>query len=357
MRRRAISSSARGFSPTASGGASPRSRCDRRAASVSLLADGAANGSGTSSARPTGRSSATRWPRAAAGPAQSRPASPTSASSSTTTSPSTGPSVMLGAERLAGAAPAGALAEPRPRLALRSAGRRIRSRPSSTRPTASTSRSGKTVAVGDIPAKNGFDLPRGAGNTVAKKRKAIIPDPRNDENLAVAQTHLALIRFHNRVVDRLPASVPPAQRFAQARELVTKHYQWMIRTDYLPRICAPGVVNDVFDNGRKAFEVGAHAHRRPDHADRVLGGRLPARARMIRRAYNWNGIFDDGAGIARAAVHVLGDRRGPRRRAAAAEQLDRRLPPALRLREAGRQRPRRAGRASSTARCASTPRS
>ena len=59
----------------------------------------------------------------------------------------------------------------------------------------------------------GFDLPRGAGTTTTKKRKAIIPDPRNDENLAVAQTHLAMIRFHNRVVDTLPASVPEAKKF------------------------------------------------------------------------------------------------------------------------------------------------
>src|SRR5687768_6687381 len=122
---------------------------------------------------------------------------------------------------------------------------------------------GKTLAEGGITAKQGFDLPRGAGTTVAKKRKAIIPDPRNDENLAVAQTHLAMIRFHNRVVDTLPASVPPAQRFAEARDIVTRHYQWMIRTDYLPRVCAPGVVNNVFNNGRKAFEVGVPATNVP----------------------------------------------------------------------------------------------
>ncbi|MGZ5338515.1 MAG: peroxidase family protein, partial [Thermoleophilaceae bacterium] len=65
---------------------------------------------------------------------------------------------------------------------------------------------GKTKAEGGFPAMVGFDLPRGAGNTTAKKRKAIIPDGRNDENLAVAQTHLAMIRFHNRVADSLPAS-------------------------------------------------------------------------------------------------------------------------------------------------------
>ena len=45
-------------------------------------------------------------------------------------------------------------------------------------------------------------------------RTALIPDPRNDENLIVAQTHVAMIRFHNAVVDALPASVPdgPAVR-------------------------------------------------------------------------------------------------------------------------------------------------
>ena len=155
---------------------------------------------------------------------------------------------------------------------------------------------GKTVGEAGIPAKNGFDLPRGDGNTVAKKRRAIIPDPRNDENLAVAQSHLAMMRFHNRVVDSLPASVPQAQRFAQARELVTKHYQWMIRTDYLPRICAPGVVNDVFNNGRKAFEVGALPTEVPTMPIEFSVAAFRLGHAMIRRTYNWNAIFDFGGG-------------------------------------------------------------
>jgi hypothetical protein len=157
-------------------------------------------------------------------------------------------------------------------------------------------KTGKTDAIEGIPAKDGFDLPRGAGNTAAKKRRAIIPDPRNDENLAVAQTHCALIRFHNRVVDTLPASVPAAQRFAKARKLVTKHYQWMIRTDYLPRVCAEGVVNDVFRNGRKAFERGASPMDAPTMPIEfsIAGFRLGHS--MIRASYNWNRIFDFGGG-------------------------------------------------------------
>ncbi len=157
-------------------------------------------------------------------------------------------------------------------------------------------KTGKTVAVGADPAMEGFDLARGAGSTAAEKRKAIIPDPRNDENLAVAQTHLALIRFHNRVVDTLPASVPQAQRFSRARALVTKHYQWMIRTDYLPRICATGVVNNVFAGGRKAFEVGAPPTDVPTMPIEFSVAAFRLGHSMIRGAYNWNARFDDGEG-------------------------------------------------------------
>ena len=155
---------------------------------------------------------------------------------------------------------------------------------------------GKADAVGGIPAKPGFDLPRGAGSTAAAKRKAIIPDPRNDENLAVAQTHLAMMRFHNRVVDTLPASVPAAQRFAKAREKVIKHYQWMLRTDYLPRICAPAVVGNVFNQGRKAFEVGVPPTRVPTMPIEFSVAAFRLGHAMIRSAYNWNRVFDNGGG-------------------------------------------------------------
>ncbi len=155
---------------------------------------------------------------------------------------------------------------------------------------------GKTVAIGSDAAKDGFDLPRGAGSTVKAKRKAIIPDARNDENLAVGQTHLAFIRFHNRVVDTLPASVPAAQRFTKARELVTKHYQWMIRHDFLPRICARGIVTDVFAHGRKAFEVGAAPTSVPTMPIEFSVAAYRLGHSMIRGAYSWNARFPSNSG-------------------------------------------------------------
>ena len=113
---------------------------------------------------------------------------------------------------------------------------------------------GMTLPVeGTGPASEGhagFDLPRAGDGT------ALIPDPRNDENLLVAQTHAAFIRFHNRVADMLrDQGVPHAERFAHARERVVAHYQWMVRTDFLPRIVDPAIVTDVFAGGPPAFEV------------------------------------------------------------------------------------------------------
>ncbi|MDQ3865900.1 MAG: heme peroxidase family protein [Actinomycetota bacterium] len=157
-------------------------------------------------------------------------------------------------------------------------------------------KTGKTAGADGLPPKEDFDLRRGEGASAAAKRKAVIPDPRNDENLAVAQTHLAFIRFHNRVVDTLPASVPAAMRFATAREIVVKHYQWMLRTDYLPRICAPGVVSDVFQKGRKAFEVAAPATVVPTMPIEFSVAAFRLGHSMIRGTYNWNRIFDDGSG-------------------------------------------------------------
>jgi len=155
---------------------------------------------------------------------------------------------------------------------------------------------GKTTPAGGLGVLDGFDLPRGAGSNAAARRRAIIPDKRNDENLAVAQTHLAIIRFHNRVVDTLPASVPPSQRFARARRLVTRHYQWMLRTDYLPRICAPGVVSNVFAGGRRAFEQNVSPMDTPTMPIEFSVAAFRFGHSMVRAAYNWNKAFDDGFG-------------------------------------------------------------
>jgi hypothetical protein len=158
-------------------------------------------------------------------------------------------------------------------------------------------KTGNTVAVGDDKAKPGHDLPRaGTGTTKKEQRVALIADPRNDENLIVAQTHLAMIHFHNRVLDKLPSSVPDAQRFARARRLVTLHYQWMIRHDYLPRICEARVLDNVFDKGRKLVEPEAPPHTVPTMPVEFSVAAFRLGHSMVRPAYNWNRRFPGTAG-------------------------------------------------------------
>jgi hypothetical protein len=93
------------------------------------------------------------------------------------------------------------------------------------------------------------DLPRSANGT------AIIGDPRNDENMMVAGLQAAFILFHNRVVDQLRSQgVAPAQQFAQARRLVTWHYQWMVLHEFLPLIVGPSMVQSILSGGRKWYK-------------------------------------------------------------------------------------------------------
>ena len=150
-------------------------------------------------------------------------------------------------------------------------------------------KTGRTVAVGGLVARDGFDLPRSGVGSARAKRRALIPDFRNDENLAVASTHLAMVRFHNRMVDKVPASVPTAQRFRRARRQVTRHYQWMIRHDYLPRICRKATLDDVFENGRKIFEVGADPLQVPTMPIEFSIAAFRLGHSMVREAYDWNG--------------------------------------------------------------------
>ncbi|MDQ3897826.1 MAG: heme peroxidase family protein [Actinomycetota bacterium] len=83
------------------------------------------------------------------------------------------------------------------------------------------------------------DLPRN------QQGRALIGDPRNDVHFIVSQLHLAFIRFHNAVVDRLRFQADPAQLFEEARRVVTWHYQWIVIHDFLARLVGPELLGAV----------------------------------------------------------------------------------------------------------------
>jgi hypothetical protein len=154
-------------------------------------------------------------------------------------------------------------------------------------------KAGTTIATPPDKAAHGHDLPRVGKGTKAQKKVALIPDPRNDENLIVAQTHTAMIRFHNRVVQRVSGapSVPANRKFIRARKLVTLHYQWVIRHDYLPRICDDAVLDDVWANGRKLVEPNPAPDSVPTMPVEFSVAAFRLGHSMVRPTYNWNKNF------------------------------------------------------------------
>ena len=93
---------------------------------------------------------------------------------------------------------------------------------------------------------------------------AIIGDPRNDENRIISQLQLAIINFHNNVVDHLiheenisaaelKKSSVRKELFEKSRELVTWHYQWIILNEFLPLMVGKPMVNNILSQGRKFY--------------------------------------------------------------------------------------------------------
>ena len=87
------------------------------------------------------------------------------------------------------------------------------------------------------------DMPRNSQNT------ALIGDPRNDENTIVSQFHVAILKFHNAIVDHLRKKNPnEPQVFEKAQRMVRWHYQWIILNEFLPKIVGQRVLDDVLDD-------------------------------------------------------------------------------------------------------------
>lgn len=108
---------------------------------------------------------------------------------------------------------------------------------------------GVKLLVGKVRA-NGSDtdeddLPRNS------QGRALIGDPRNDENIIVSQLHLAFIKFHNKVVDLVQAKpgLSGDELFKEAQRIVRFHYQWAVVNDFLRRTVGDDMLNQVWQPG------------------------------------------------------------------------------------------------------------
>lgn len=154
-----------------------------------------------------------------------------------------------------------------------------------------------TPGFGDGPVHLSlrYDLPRHEASGPGP-RAALIGDPRNEENLAVAQTHLMWLKFHNQIVDRLriqsPAT-PEVVLFNHARDLTTRHYQHVVLHDYVRRIIQEDVYKDIIvDGNRKVLEHAACESAFMPLEFSVAAYRFGHS--LVREVYDWNINFGTG---------------------------------------------------------------
>jgi hypothetical protein len=133
---------------------------------------------------------------------------------------------------------------------------------------------GELLLIGDSRTQfgEGFaaqDLPRNAAG------RALIGDPRNDENAIIAQLHLAFLKLHNRVVRELWDGGHPShwsgcrsEVFWEAQRIVRWHYQWVVVWDFLPRILPDRLVE-------RLVTPAVSPGRPPRPAGRAGRGRRP----------------------------------------------------------------------------------
>jgi hypothetical protein len=116
------------------------------------------------------------------------------------------------------------------------------------------------------------------------RRRPLIADSRNNENIVIRQIHALFLVLHNMAVKELRGTVPEEELFDKARQRIRWQYQWLVRYDYLRRICRKDVYADVIEQGNTRIVWGdcfaipvefSHAAARFGHS-------------MVRPKYNLN---------------------------------------------------------------------
>lgn len=149
-----------------------------------------------------------------------------------------------------------------------------------------------------IDARLPNDLPRNRAG------RALIGDERNDENLVVAQTHLAFLKFHNAVIDHLKASQPSLDgpdQFNEARRIVTWHYQWIVLFDFVERLTEPGLIRRIKHEGRRFYRF----KKTPYMPAEFSAAAYRLGHSMIREIYDYNRVFREGGTLNPATLALL----------------------------------------------------
>ena len=99
----------------------------------------------------------------------------------------------------------------------------------------------------------------GAGDDLPRNRqgRALIGDPRNDENTFLSQLQLAFLKFHNRLIDHVAErdeDLSGSELFKEAQRLARWHYQWVVAHDFLPRLVGAELMAELLQSTPRGGE-------------------------------------------------------------------------------------------------------
>ncbi len=183
----------------------------------------------------------------------------------------------------------------------------------------------------DDPAKllvGDDDVPRNAQGI------ALLGDPRNDVHRFISQLHVAMLRAHNHLVDRLREDgVDDAACFDAARRALMWHVQWVVAEEFLPGLVGRDLVDELLDAGRRCSRPRGTPFIPFEFADaafRYGHGQIRDAYRLNDRAAGL-AVFPDLIGFGPVPPdHVIDWRRGSSAAdAQRAKRMDGRLAPSL----------------------------
>jgi Animal haem peroxidase len=118
------------------------------------------------------------------------------------------------------------------------------------------------LLIGENDAGEPNDLPRN------QQGIALVGDPRNDVHLFMSQLHVAMLKVHNGMVDRLRADgVAESELFDEAVRATRWHYQWIVIHDFLPTLVGGEMIAALLDEGPRYFDPQDDAYIPFEFAD------------------------------------------------------------------------------------------
>jgi Animal haem peroxidase len=139
------------------------------------------------------------------------------------------------------------------------------------------------------------DLPRFSNG------RAVIADPRNDENLIISGLQVAFLLAHNRTVDDRRARNLPGDVWFYSRRTLIHHWQWIVVNEFLPQIVGQALVSDIFRNGRRWYRFN-----RPTIPVEFQTGAYRFGHSMVRPSYRANRTGDPNGSPATGAPAFFG---------------------------------------------------